>query len=205
MGDERGELRRLWDERHRERVIESPEPNPVLVAEATAMMPGSALDLGCGDGTNAIWLARRGWRVTGIDWSEVALGKAQAATAAAGLHVDWVQADLLSWSPGGPTYDLVTLIYLHLSPDERRSVYATAIEAVAPGGHLLVVGHDSTNLTQGVGGPQDPERLFTADEIGRELRAVVADLEIERAEAVRQSAGPERSPIDAVLVARRPA
>ncbi len=95
-GESRDEHRRRWDERHAERTIESAEPNPILVAEASKLAPGTALDVACGDGTNAIVLARRGWRVTGIDWSGVALAKARAKADAAGVTVDWIQADLMS-------------------------------------------------------------------------------------------------------------
>jgi len=92
-------------------------------------------------------------------------------------------------------------MFLHLSADERRSVYAGAAEAVAPGGRLLVVGHDLSNLVDGTGGPQDPDVLFTPDGIAVDL----GDLVIERAEVVRRDVGEGRVALDAVVVAVRPA
>ncbi len=202
--DSRDDRRRRWDERHAERAIESAEPNPLLVAEASRLVPGTALDVACGDGTNTVWLARRGWQVTGIDWSGVALAKARSKAEAAGVIVDWVETDLLHWSPPNAAFDLVTLVYLQLPAEERRSVYAAAARAVAPGGRLLVVGHDRTNLTEGVGGPPDPERLFTANEVARELTDADEALTVERAVVVRRVPPPGRGPIDALLIVRRP-
>jgi SAM-dependent methyltransferase len=202
--EDRDARRREWDERHAAGHIESADPNPLLVSRTADLMPGSALDLGCGDGANAIWLARQGWRVTGVDWSGVALAKARSHTEAAGVSVEWVMADLLNWSPPSGTFDLVVLVFLHAWPDERRPMYAGAARAVAPGGRLLVIGHDRTNLTAGAGGPQDPERLFTAGELAAELTAAVPDLEVEEAATVRRSVPEgERAPIDALLRMRR--
>ncbi len=176
----------MWDERHAAREpIESHEPDPTLADVAGALAPGRALDLAAGDGRNAIWLAARGWDVTAVDFSAVALERAAASADAAGVAVRWVNADLLEWRPEPRSFDLVALMFLHLPPDERRTVYAAAVEAVAPGGRLLVVGHDRANLTQGAGGPQDPAVLFTAAELARDL----ADLEIERAGASRGTSG----------------
>ncbi len=201
--DPRVASRLRWDERHSESVIESDSPNPVLVAEAAQLPPGTALDIACGDGTNAVWLAGRGWRVTGVDWSGVALAKARAKAEAAGVDVDWVEADLMHWSPPDRAFDLVTVVYLHLPPDERRMVYAAAARAVAPGGRLVIVGHDRTNLTEGVGGPQDPDRLFSADELARELIEADGRFATDQAGVVRRVPAPGRGQIDALLVLRR--
>ncbi len=200
---ERVERRKHWDERHRDGHIESPEPNPVLAAEASRLTPGSALEVACGDGTNAVWLARQGWQVTAVDWSSIALAKARERAAAESVAVTWIEADLLAWTPPTAAFDLVTIVYLHLPGPERRAVYARAAEAVAEGGRLLVIGHDRTNLTHGTGGPQDPELLLTAGELVADLGALQLDFEIEEAAAVRRAPPPERGPIDAVLRARR--
>lgn len=201
----RDQRRQHWNERHGEGAIESSELNPVLAARVSGLNPGSALDLGCGDGTNAVWLAKHGWRVTGVDWSAVALAKAATRADAASVAVDWVNADLLAWNPPAGSFDLVTIVYLHLPVDERRSIYAGAARALAPGGRLIVIGHDRTNLTEGVGGPQDPDLLFTAAEIGDQLLTDAAGLTIECQQVVRRVAAPERGPIDALLIARRSA
>jgi 2-polyprenyl-3-methyl-5-hydroxy-6-metoxy-1,4-benzoquinol methylase len=201
----RVQRRQHWEERHAEGDIESSEPNPVLAATVSGLTPGSALDLACGDGRNAVWLASRGWRVTGVDWSETALAKAAARAEAAGLTVEWLKADLLAWNPPSTAFELVTVVYLHLPVGGRRQIYAAAAQALVPGGRLVVIGHDRTNLADGVGGPQDPALLFTAAEIGAELLEDVADLTIESHLVVRRVRAPERRPIDALLVARRSA
>ncbi|MDA8203881.1 MAG: class I SAM-dependent methyltransferase, partial [Chloroflexi bacterium] len=121
----------------------------MLVSRVAPLSPGSALDVACGDGTNPLWLAAHGWRVTGVDWSRVGLARARASADAARLAVDWVEADLHRWSPPVGAFDLVTIVYLHLPAAERRPIYAAAARAVAPGGRLLVVGHDRTNLAEG--------------------------------------------------------
>ena len=117
--------------------------------------------------------------------------------------MEWLERDLLAWSPPARSFDLVLIVYLHLPPQERRPVYAHAAAAVAPGGHLVVIGHDRLNATQGEGGPPDPERLFTAAEIGADLLADDPELLIERAEVVRRVPPPGRAPIDALLVVCR--
>lgn len=193
--------RERWDERHAASdPIESPEPDPTLIEACAAMLPGRALDLGSGDGRNAIWLAQRGWQVTAVDFSSVAIERAAARAASVGVVIDWRLEDLLSWRPDEGSFDLVALMYIHLPVHERRAVYAGAAAAVASGGTLLVVGHDRSNLDEGVGGPQDPEVLFTATEIAAALReGFVA----ERAEVIRRPGPGGRGPIDAVVQAKR--
>lgn len=195
--------REMWNERHAAREpIESTEPDPTLAAVASALPPGRALDLGAGDGRNAAWLAAAGWDVTGVDFSSVALERAADRATALGVSVTWLERDLLDWAPQPASYDLVSLFFIHLPAAERARVYANAVAAVAPGGTLLVVAHDRTNLGQGVGGPQDPDVLFTAPELAA---ALPASFEVLRADAGPRGAGPDPRPIDAVLVARRSA
>ncbi len=196
------ERRSRWNERHRGGTIESQEPNAILVDVVAGLAAGSALDVACGDGANAVWLASQGWRVTAVDWSEAALAKARGTAEDAKVRIDWVEADLLEWSPSG-TFDLVTILYLHLPPDERRTTYLVAADAVASGGRLLIVGHDRSNLTDGAGGPQDPSLLFSARELAASLTAARPDFAIERADAARRATPAARVPIDAVLLARR--
>ncbi len=191
----------IWDERHAAREpIESREPDPTLAEVAGGLAPGRALDLAAGDGRNSIWLAAHGWDVTAVDFSGVAIERATAAAKAANVAVRCVHADLLEWRGEPRSFDLVALMFLHLPPAERGAVYAHAAEAVAPGGRLLVVGHDRTNLTGGAGGPQDPDVLFTAAEIVDAL----ADFDVERADTVARDLGDGRRALDAVVVARRP-
>ncbi len=201
MTDEPARSRReTWDERHAAQdPIESHDPDPTLVGVVAGIAPGRALDLATGDGRNAIWLARQGWHVTAVDFSTVAVARARASAEADGLTVDWVVADLLEWRPPAGAFELVAVVFFHLPREERQPIYAAAAEAVAPGGRLLVIGHDRSNIAEGSGGPQDPAVLFTADEIAAEL----AGLTVERAERVICEQPDGRSMIDAVVVAQR--
>ena len=204
--DERypGERRRGWDERHRSGDFEGEGPNPTLVLGTAGLLPGTALELAAGSGTNAVWLARQGWRTTAVDWSPVGLANGLAKAHAAGVEVEWLERDLLTWSPPARSFDLVVIVYLHLPPMERGPVYAAAAAAVAPRGRLLIVGHDRINATEGEGGPPDTVRLFTADEIAHELLAVDPTFVVERSEVVRRVPPPGRAPIDSLLVLHRP-
>jgi SAM-dependent methyltransferase len=193
-----------WDERHAAGDFEGHGPNPTLVLAVGGRPPGRALELAAGSGTNAVWLASQDWQTTAVDWSRVGLANGRARATAAGVRVEWLERDLFEWSPPARSFDLVVIVYLHLPPDERRPVYSRAAAAVAPGGRLVIVGHDRLNATEGEGGPPDPERLFTAAEVGAELLAADAELEIERAEVVRRVPPPGRAPIDALLELRRP-
>ena len=176
------------------------KPNRFLVAEAEELAPGRALDLACGEGQNAVWLASLGWKVTGVDYSEVAIAKAKARAERDGVDVDFVCTDLTAYEPEPDAFDLVLVLYLHIPSGERRVVLARAAGALAPGGSFVFVGHDLTNLTEGVGGPSDPDLLCTPDEIASELPG----LEIEKAERVlRDVAGEDRDAIDALVRARR--
>ncbi len=196
--------RRLdWDDRHKDGDFEGSGPNRTLVAGVAGLRPGRALELACGSGTNAVWLAGQGWQITAVDWSPVGLANGREKAEESGVEVDWLERDLFAWSPPARSFDLVVMVYLHLPPEERGPVYARAAAAVAPEGRLLIVGHDRRNATEGEGGP-DPSRLFSADEIGRQLLATDADLVVERAEVVRRVPPPGRAPIDSLLVVRRP-
>ena len=176
------------------------KPNRFLVAEVGDLEPGRALDLACGEGQNAIWLGTLGWRVTGVDYSEVAIAKARARAERDGVDVDFVCADLVTYEPDARAFDLVLVLYLHIPSAQRAAIHANAAAAVGPGGTFLLLGHDLTNLTDGVGGPSDPDILYTADEIATELTG----LEIEKATVVlRDVVGQERDAIDTIVRARR--
>ena len=193
-----------WDERHSTGDFEGEGPNPTLLLGVAGLRPGTALELAAGSGTNAVWLAEQGWRTTAVDWSPVGLANGRAKAEAAGVEVEWLERDLFAWSPPVRSFDLVVIVYLHVPPDERATIYPRAAAAVASGGRLLVVGHDRLNATEGEGGPPDSVRLFTADEVAAELLAIDATFVVERAEVVRRVPPPGRAPIDALLVLRRP-
>ena len=192
-----------WDRRYAEKdLLWSASPNRLLVAQVQDLPPGRALDLACGEGRNALWLAERGWDVLGVDFSEVAIAKARTrAGEAAGGRATFLCADLLDFEPERTAFDLVVVLFLQLPAAERRLVLGRAASALAPGGTLLVLGHDLTNLTDGVGGPSDPSVLYTPDEIAADL----AGLELERAERVlRDVTDAERPAIDALVRVRAP-
>ncbi len=191
-----------WDKRYA--AVENlwaVKPNRFLVAEVADLPPGRALDLACGEGQNAIWLAANGWRVTGVDFSEVAIEKARVRAARNDVDIELLCADLVDYEPEPSSFDLVLLLYLHISSDKRARVHAAASAAVAPGGTFLLLGHDLTNATHGVGGPSDPDLLYTAAEIAAELPG----LEVEKATTVRRDvAGESRDAIDTLVRARNP-
>jgi len=191
-----------WDQRYAAaESLWAARPNRFLVAEVSSLSPGRALDLACGEGQNSIWLATLGWIVTGVDFSEVAIGKATARADRAGVAAEFLCADLVDFQPEPLGYDLVIVLYLHILEDERRLVLDRASRAVAPSGTFLFVGHDLTNLTDGVGGPRDPAILCSPEEIAAELTG----LEVERAERVlRDVDDADRPAIDTLVRARRP-
>jgi len=197
--------RERWDRRWAgDRPHTTTAPSRFLIAEVADLPAGTALDLACGAGRNAVWLAERGWRVTGVDFSATALGMARALAARSRVRVEWIEADVVTWTPAPRAYDLVCVLYLQLPASERRIVLAHAADAVRPGGTLLVVGHDLLNLTEGWGGPTQADVLFTSDDVVAEL----PDLEIQKAGRVRrvvQDDGASREAIDAMVRAQRPA
>ena len=134
----------FWDNRYAQsEQVWSGNPNDVLVQEISGSDPGRALDLGCGEGADAVWLAQQGWRVTAVDISRVALDRAARHAVAAGVadRIDWQQHDLGNSFPAG-VFDLVSAQFLHSRGDwPRERILRTAASAVAPGGVLLVVGH----------------------------------------------------------------
>lgn len=179
----------------------SAKPNRFLVAEVEGLEPGRALDLACGEGQNAVWLASLGWDVTAVDYADVAVAKGIERAARAGVAVDFQVGDLLDYVPDARSFDLVLILYLHISSDGLRLVLERATGALAPGGTLVLVGHDLLNLTEGVGGPSDRDLLFTPDEVVARLPG----LEIEKAERLlRDVDGHDRPAIDALVRARRP-
>jgi SAM-dependent methyltransferase len=193
--------REYWDSKYAaaERLW-SARPNRFLVAEVADLEPGRALDLACGEGQNSCWLAALGWKVTGVDFSEVAIARARERADRERLDAEFVCADLLEYVPAPGAFDLVLVLYLQVPAVERRRVLARAASAVGARGMLLLVGHDLTNVADGVGGPSDPDLLYTPDDVVAELPG----LEIERAERVlRDVADADRPAIDALVRARR--
>ena len=148
-----------WDARYSaEPSLWGAEPNQFVRARLAELEPGVALDLACGNGRNAMWLARRGWRVTGVDISAVALQQARSRSAELGVDVHWQHGDVREWAPPAAV-DLALIAYLHLPRPELVGVLRAAGRALRPGGRLFYVGHARSNLARGFGGPSDPNVL----------------------------------------------
>ncbi|WP_250290365.1 class I SAM-dependent methyltransferase, partial [Frankia sp. CiP1_Cm_nod1] len=196
-----------WDRRHAGTgLLWTAEPNQVVVEHLTGLTPGRALDLACGEGRNAVWLATQGWRVTGVDFSQVAIRKARELSRRFDVTPEWIHADVMVWTPRPASYELVIICYLHLAPEQRRDVLRCAVDATVPGGTLLVIGHDRANLRHGDVIPADPELLLDADDLLTEL-AAGPPLRISRAGRVRgplRGDGNRHPVVDTLLVGRRP-
>ncbi len=197
--------RQQWDERYASTdLVWTAEPNRFVVEEVANLPVGRALDLGAGEGRNAIWLAERGWQVTAVDFSAVGLAKGAKLAEGRGVTgIRWVEADLQGYQPEPGGYDLVLLAYIHLPRSEFDELLQAAKSALAPGGTLLLVGHDVDNIAHGHGGPQDPQVLHRVDDV----LPVLAGLTIRRAEQARrpvQTSEGERVAIDTVVRAQRP-
>jgi SAM-dependent methyltransferase len=196
-----------WEERWQRDRADGPAamavspPNPHLVEGVGGLAPGTALDAGCGAGAEAIWLASRGWQVTGADIAAGALSHAAERAAAVGVgdRVRWVRADLTTWEPG-TTYDLVTTHYAHAAMPQLE-LYDRLASWVRPGGTLLIVGHLHRDVgedhghdhghdhQQGLGHPEPPASAsVTADAITARLDPSVWDV-VTAAESQRDLAG----------------
>ncbi|MGO4615538.1 class I SAM-dependent methyltransferase [Nocardia sp. 2YAB30] len=187
-----------WEAFYQEREqVWSGRPNFLLVREIDSVAAGSALDLGCAEGADAIWLAERGWRVTATDVSETALARARAQAAGQGLTdvIDWQQHDLAATFPSG-RFDLVSAHYLHSPPaqaDERTRILRRAAEAVAPGGLLLIVGH--AEWPTWVVEPPTDVHFPTTAEVRERLDLAPDEWTVELEEVVdREHRGPEGQP-----------
>lgn len=192
-----------WDQRYRQKeLLWSAEPNRFLVEVVFGLDPGRAYDLAGGEGRNAVWLAEQGWSVTVVDWSAVALEKGRQLAESRGVGVHFEEADLLDWVPQ-ERVDLVAVVYLQLPPRERHVVWRAAVDALVAGGTLAVIGHDSSNLEEGYGGPQSPTVLYTADEV---VEVLGDRIEVTRAERVERPVetedGATRVALDNVVVGR---
>jgi SAM-dependent methyltransferase len=196
---------RFWDERYSTSdLIWTAQPNVFLVRETADLSPGTVLDLACGEGRNAVWLAEHGWDATGVDYSSVGLKKAAALAEQREVDVAFERHDATTWMPER-SFDLVAVLYLQLPPLERREAIGRALGAMPHGGSLLVVAHDRDNLEHGIGGPRSPEVVYSVDEVVEQASA--AGFEIVTAEQARRmvtTPDGERDAIDTVARARCP-
>jgi SAM-dependent methyltransferase len=187
----------------------SGRPNTQLVAEAADLPPGTALDIGCGEGADAVWLASRGWQVTAVDFAATALERAAARAAAAGeevaARIEWVRADVTQWAPEPGSFDLVSAQFMHLPTEQRRALFARLADAVRTGGQLLLVGHDFSDIEAGAHRPPEPERFFTAGEVAASLDPATWEVLVAEARPrpAHQHEGEHIEVHDAVIRARR--
>jgi SAM-dependent methyltransferase len=197
------------DERHRSAPqLWSGNPNPHLVSEVSGIAPGRALDVGAGEGADALWLAEQGWTVTATDFSAVALGRGRAEADKRGpdigARITWVHGDVVADPlPSGP-FDLVSVQFMHFPPEQRTPLFRRCIDAVVPGGTLLIVAHHPSDMDSGVRRPRLPEFFYTADELAALLddRWTVLATDA-RPRTVDDPNGVPTTIHDTVLVARR--
>ena len=185
-----------WNERYAGTdLVWSATPNQFVASELGSLAPGRAVDLAAGEGRNALWLASLGWEVTAVDFAAAGLekGRSVAETLELAHPVTWECADVLTWAADAP-YDLAVLAYLQLPAAERREAVRRAVAALRPGGTFLLVGHDTTNLSEGVGGPQDASVLMTAEDVLGDLADI--DVEVVRADRVARVVEPAGSGVD---------
>ncbi len=196
-----------WDARYRgSDLVWGAAPNVWVEQEIAALPPGRAVDLACGEGRNSVWLAARGWQVTGVDFSAAALAKAE--TLALGntppVRIDWKCADVTTFRSRTP-FDLAVLAYVQLPAPARLKAIMSAWNCLAPNGILLVIAHHPDNLADGVGGPQDPAVLYSNRDVTADLGAIDCSATVERTERVpRPVAGSDRPALDTVVRASRP-
>ena len=196
--------RDLWNERYRERgALWGAAPNQFVAQHFDGASPCGILDLGAGQGRNAIWLAQQGHAVTAVDVSDVAAEQAGEIAAAAGVAVDFIAADLEQWEPPPESFDVVLLAYIQAPETVRKALHAKAARALRPGGQVFIVAHHKDNLEQGIGGPPMIEVLFdeqgvAADFVGFEI---VANSRVVRHVDKEDTTG---DALDLLFIANRP-
>lgn len=193
---------RVWSGRPNQRLVEQVGDLPVGTG-------GTAIDIGCGEGADVVWLARRGWQVTGVDVSGVGLERAAAHAADEGVtgSTAWVRADLLAGDPLPGPADLVTAAFVHTPPELMADLYGRIADAVAPGGTLFVVAHHPDDIATGLRNARLSRHLITPEQVTAVLDDHAADWQVEVAEGqTRQQVGPDGDPVtvtDTVVRARR--
>jgi len=199
-----------WDERYAASdLVWSAEPNRFVAEIVEPLTPGTAIDIAAGEGRNAIWMASQGWTVVATDFSQVAIDRARERAAqvlgAGSRRLTALVADATLPAPGGPAaYDLALFSYLQLPRTELRAALRAGVEAVRPGGHVVVIGHAGRNLTEGYGGPGDRDVLYDPDEVvdaveGLPVAVQRADIRVREV----QTDDGQRRALDTVVVLTR--
>jgi len=165
-----------WNQRYSQKgSVWGAAPNQFVADRLADLEPSRILDLGCGQGRNAIWLAARGHEVTAVDVSDVAIEQATKLAADAGVAVEFVAADLVAWEPQEAAFDLVLLAYMQAPEPLRRALHRKAARALTPGGRVFVIAHHKENLEHGVGGPASLEVLFNEEEVAEDFAGFVIE------------------------------
>lgn len=191
-----------WDERYAAReYLWDVTPNRFVERYCSDLEPGTAIDLAAGEGRNAVWLATKGWHVTAVDFSRVGLDKARRLAADHGVtdEVDIVNADALTFEPSEPV-DLVVIAYLQIPAEQQRTALMHAASWLQPGGTILIVAHDRSNVEHGHGGPPDPDVCYTVESTTTALEG----LEVTTAEITEREVDTDEGPriaLDTLVVA----
>ena len=191
----------FWDERYAGSTrVWSGQPNQRLVEQVSALAPGRALDIGCGEGADVVWLAKQGWEVTGVDVSQVALDRAAQHAADEGVadRTEWLRADLVGGgtevAPLPGDMDLVTSHYMHAPQDVFEATYAAMAAAVRPGGTLLVVGHHPDDAHTGLRNERLTHLLFSQQRVVEGLDPADWDVQVAEAQQ-RDASGHDGEPV----------
>jgi 2-polyprenyl-3-methyl-5-hydroxy-6-metoxy-1,4-benzoquinol methylase len=193
--------RDLWNQRYSQKgSVWGAAPNQFVADRLADLEPCRILDIGCGQGRNAIWLAGRGHAVTAVDVSDVAIQQATELAADAGVAVEFVAADLAAWEPQEAAFDLVLLAYIQAPTPIRKELHRKAAQALAPGGSVFLIAHHKENLEHGVGGPPSLEVLFDEEEIAGDFAGFVIE---ENTKVFRPFVDGGGDAIDLLFVARK--
>ena len=179
----------------------------LFAREVSDLVPGKALDVACGEGRNAIWLAEQGWDVIAIDFAKEGIAKAIRIADKKALTVNWIVSDIADI--GQDLFDLVAVLFFHTDSVERQVWLPKIIDCVAPEGTFVYIGHDPSNIGGGVGEPQDPELLPSVDEITDRLKvfrvehAKIVERNLEQESRHGTDVASVAIALDAVIRARR--
>ncbi len=189
-----------WNARYTgQELVWSAGPNRFVAEEVAGLAPGTALDVACGEGRNANWLAQQGWRVQAVDFAAAGVDKGRRLAEQAGVDIEWVVADVVSYRPPS-RFDLVLIAYLHLQPPHCAVMVRNAVDVLAPGATMLVVGHHVDNLDSGVGGPTDRQVLHDPATIVDVVTDAAGDVEVIKAARVERPVdGADRPALDSLV------
>jgi SAM-dependent methyltransferase len=171
-------VREFWEQRYSEHGwAYGTEPNDFLRAQTRHFRPGArALVIGDGEGRNGVWLAQQGMAVLSVDYSRAGLKKARALAAAKGTRIETEHADLAAWDWPKCKFDLIVSIFVHFAPDVRPTIHRAMVDALVPGGVIILEGFNPRQVEHRSGGPRDPAMLYSADDLRGDFAAGQVEL-----------------------------